>query len=139
MIILDTNVISELMKKQPDLKVLDWLGRQTSAQIYLTAITVAEIQRGLALLPAGRRRTALEKSFDRFLDLGFRERILSFSPSTAGIYAPIYCARVEAGLGVGELDLLIAAIAREQNASIATRNTGDFEQTGVPLINPWLD
>ena len=139
MVILDTNVVSELMKKQPDAKVLDWLEGQKTGQLYLTAITIAEIRRGLALLPEGQRRTALEQAFDRFLELGFNERVLSFTPATARVYAPIYRARIEAGLGVGELDLLIAAIARQQDAAIATRNTGDFEQTGVRLTNPWLD
>lgn len=139
MIIIDTNVVSELMKKRPNLGVLDWIGRQKLGRIYLTAITVAEIRRGLALLPKGERRTGLEQAFDHFLELGFKERILSFTPATARIYAPIYQARIEAGLGVGELDLLIAAIASEHDAAIATRNTGDFEQTGLRLFNPWLD
>jgi predicted nucleic acid-binding protein len=139
MVIIDTNVVSELMKKQPNTNVLDWLGRQKTGQLYLTAMTIAEIRRGLALLSAGQQRTKLEEAFDQFLKLGFKERILSFTPSTAQIYAPIYRARIKAGLGVGELDLLIAAIASERDATVATRNTKDFEQTGVPLINPWLD
>ena len=96
MVIIDTNVVSELMKKQPNTNVLDWLGRQKTGQLYLTAMTIAEIRRGLALLSAGQQRTKLEEAFDQFLKLGFKERILSFTPSTAQIYAPIYRARIKA-------------------------------------------
>ena len=127
------------MKKQPDARALHWLEGQKTSQLYLTAITVAEIRRGLALLPEGQRRNNLEQAFGQFLELGFKDRILPFSASTARIYAPIYQARMKAGLGISELDLLIAAIARQHDAALATRNTGDFEQTGLRLINPWLD
>jgi len=139
MILLDTNVISELMREKPDARVLAWISRQRSNRLYLTAVTVAEIRRGLALLPDGRRRSALESSFDRFLRKGFREKILPFSRSTAEIYAPIYKARQRSGLGLGELDLIIAAIATEHDGRLATRNISDFEETGVELVNPWED
>ncbi len=138
MIILDTNVVSELMRKRPDETVLDWLRKQSSAQLRLTALTVAEIRRGIGLLPNSRRKTGLEHAFETFLARGFEERILPFTENTARVYAPIYNARVRAGLGVGELDLLIAAIAREYDARLATRNTADFESCGLRLINPWL-
>lgn len=137
MIILDTNVVSELMRAEPDLRVLNWIRRQNKAQLYLTALTVAEICRGLALLPNGKRRLYLEQAFEDFLDKGFHQRILPFTVETSRVYAPIYRARVKAGFWVGELDLLIAAIAREQDAKLATRNTSDFEACGLRLVNPW--
>jgi len=111
MILLDTHVVSELMKKQPHTRVLHWLEGQKTAQLYLTAITVAEIRRGLALLPEGTRRTGLEQAFDQFLRFGSKERILAFSASTARIYAPVYQSRMKSGLGISELDLLIATTA----------------------------
>ena len=138
MILLDTNVVSELMRQDPDDQVLNWLRQQRTEQIYLTAVTVAEIRRGLALLPDGRRKGKLEEAFQQFLNRGFLDRILPFASETTLVYAPIYCARVQAGLGVGELDLLIAAIAKQYGASLATRNTTDFEACGLKLINPWL-
>lgn len=137
MIILDTNVVSELMKREPDTKVLQWLRRQNPARVFLASLTVAEIGRGLTLLPEGRRKARLEEAFRTFLERGFRERILPFSRTTASVYPPLYKARVTAGLGVGELDLLIAAIATEHSASLATRNRTDFEGCGIRLINPW--
>ena len=138
MIILDTNVVSELMRPKPDPQVLSWLRGQNAPQIHLTALTVAEIRRGLALLPEGRRRKSLEGAFATFLTEGFGERILPFTEKTTRFYAPLYKARVDAGLGVGEIDLIIAAMAREHQASLATRNTSDFEHCGLRLINPWL-
>lgn len=138
MILLDTNVVSELMRQHPDDQVLNWLRKQSADQLYLTALTVAEIRRGLALLPDGRRKSKLEGAFQQFLDQGFQDRILPFASETTLAYAPIYRARVQAGLGVGELDLLIAAIAKQYRASLATRNTTDFEACGLKLINPWL-
>jgi predicted nucleic acid-binding protein len=137
MIVLDTNVISELMRPEPEPQVLRWIGDQVADQLYLASITVAEVRRGLALLPAGGRRRKLENAFDRFLERGFSRRILSFSAATATVYAPVYARRVSAGLGIGELDLLLAAIAAEHRAVIATRNTSDFEATGIALVNPW--
>jgi predicted nucleic acid-binding protein len=139
MILLDTNVVSELMRPKPAPEVLRWITAQPLEQLYIASLTVAEIRRGLALLPTGARRKRLEESFDRFLQQGFDRRILSFSESTATVYAPIYAQRMQAGLGIGELDLLLAAIAAEHNAHIATRNISDFEQTGLKVINPWTD
>ncbi|TVP80955.1 MAG: type II toxin-antitoxin system VapC family toxin [Puniceicoccaceae bacterium] len=138
MILLDTNVVSELMRAQPNANLLHWLREQRADQLYLTALTVAEIRRGLALLPKGKRRIKLEVAFEEFLKQGFRDRILPFTAETSLVYAPIYHARIQSGLGVGELDLLIAAIAKEYQASLATRNTSDFKACGIKLINPWL-
>lgn len=138
MILLDTNVVSELMRAHPDANVLHWVGKQSADQLNLTALTVAEIRRGLALLPDGRRKNKLERAFQQFLNQGFQDCILPFTSATSLVYAPIYRARIQSGLGVGELDLLIAAIAKEYQASLATRNTTDFDACGIKLINPWL-
>lgn len=137
MILLDTNVVSEIMRPQPEPNVLAWLAAQDATRLCLAALTVAEIRRGLERLPSGTRREQLESGFNTFLTQGFSGRVFPFTESTAAIYAPIYAKRVDAGLGVGEIDLLIAAIAAENRASIATRNTSDFEATGLKLINPW--
>ncbi len=139
MILLDTNVVSELMRPEPEAKVLQWIAAQALEQLYIASITVAEIRRGLVLLSSGDRRQSLEGAFDRFLEQGFGRRVLPFSQSTAAVYAPIYAKRVQAGLAIGEQDLLLAAIAVEHGARIVTRNVSDFEQTGVKLINPWTD
>jgi predicted nucleic acid-binding protein len=138
MVILDTNVVSELMREAPHPVVLRWLRGQKTGHLHLTSLTVAEIRRGLELLPEGRRRKALEKAFATFLHKGFAGRILPFTEKTTPFYAPLYRARVRAGLGVGELDLLIAGISREHGARLATRNTADFHECGLDLINPWL-
>jgi predicted nucleic acid-binding protein len=126
------------MRAHPDTNVLYWVGEQSADQVYLTALTVAEIRRGLALLPSGRRKIKLEDAFQEFLNQGFQDRILPFTFATSLVYAPIYRARIQSGLGVGELDLLIAAIAKEYQATLVTRNTSDFEACGLKLINPWL-
>ena len=125
------------MRPCPEPRVLNWLAEQPIEQLYMAAITEAEIRRGLALLPEGTRRDNLEDAFTRFLEEGFSGRILSFSESTAAVYAPIYARRVKAGLRIDELGLLLAAIATEHRAAISTRNTSDFEESGVKLINPW--
>ena len=137
MIVLDTNIVSELMRREPNLRVLNWIRRQNTSRLYLTALSVAEIRRGLDLLPDGKRKLDLGNAFEEFLEKGFDRRTLPFTTETSRVYAPIYRARVKAGLGVGELDLLIAAIAKEHNADLATRNTTDFEACGLRLINPW--
>jgi len=139
MILLDTNVVSELMRRTPAPTVLEWIAAQPIEQLFLASLTIAEIRRGLALLPKGARRSSLESAFTQFLEQGFHQRILPFTRSTAEVYAPIYARRMKAGLGIGELDLLLAGIASEHNARIATRNVTDFEQTGASVVNPWTD
>jgi predicted nucleic acid-binding protein len=139
MILLDTNVVSEIMRPKPEPNVLSWIATQSIEQLYIASLTVAEIRRGLALLPEGARKQSLHSAFDRFVAQGFEDRILPFTQHTAEVYAPIYASRVKAGLGVGELDLLLAACAAENGTRIATRNVRDFEHTGVKLINPWTE
>lgn len=139
MIILDTNVVSELMRTKPDSNVISWLGKQKTSGLYITAITVAEIGRGLGRLPKGKRKSSLEAAFNKFTKEAFGERILSFDLQAAQLYGTLAAQREKAGMHVDAVDLLIAAIALNHQAQIASRNTGDFSGCGISLINPWLD
>lgn len=137
MIILDTNVLSALMRVVPEPTVVRWLDGQPSESIWLTSITVLETRFGLALLPKGRRRTALERAFERVLAEDLANRVLDFDPVAAGEAARLAADRQRAGR-VGDLrDTLIAGIAQARRATIATRNTTHFEGLDVPVINPW--
>ncbi|MDP8245938.1 MAG: type II toxin-antitoxin system VapC family toxin [Candidatus Hinthialibacter antarcticus] len=137
MIILDTNVISELMREKPHENVKAWVAAHKPTDLSLTTITVAEIQRGLARLPKGKRRSALERSFSAFINEAFRGRIYSFDEEAAFIYGSIAAKREKEGFNTDAVDLMIAAIVKAQNASIATRNTKDFDGCGIKVINPW--
>jgi predicted nucleic acid-binding protein len=137
MIILDTNIVSELMRETPDARVAHWLSRQKPLQFALTTITIAEIQRGLKRLPNGKRRSTLERNFAGFVERGFEGRVLPFDMASAMIYGEVCALRESAGLHADPLDLMIAAIAKRAQASLATRNIGDFEGCGIKLINPW--
>ncbi len=137
MIIVDTNIISEVMREAPHERVASWLARQKTLQLSVTTITIAEIQRGLKRLPLGKRRKQLESGFAEFIGRGFQGRILPFDEPAAGIYGDLCAQRESKGLHADPLDLMIAAIARNAGASLATRNVGDFEHCGLKLINPW--
>lgn len=137
MIVLDTNVISELLRPTPAPQVEAWLASQDGASVYFTAVGEAELRHGVAILPAGRRRTALGAAIDGMLDEDFRDRILPFDRDAASAYAVIAAARRAAGRPISQFDCQIAAIARAHGASVATRNTGDYEGCGVALVDPW--
>ncbi len=137
MIILDTNVIAELMREVPDSKVASWIQRIDTKNLALTVIAIAEILRGIERLPKGKRRHRLEQSFKEFIQKGFSGRIYPFDEEAAYLYGGIATGREKAGLYVDPVDLMIAAIAKNLQASIATRNTKDFEGCGITLINPW--
>ena len=137
MIVLDTNVVSEILKNDPAPAVLAWLGRQTPRDLYLTAITAAELRHGVARLPAGRRRSALQRDVDQLLHLEFGSRILSFDATAAECYADVMVSRQRAGRPIGHTDGTLAAICFATEARLATRNTKDFEGTGIRLLNPW--
>lgn len=137
MIILDTNVIAELMREEPDAHVAVWTQGMEIKHLALTAIAIAEILRGIERLPKGKRRQRLEQSFKEFIQKGFRGRILPFDEEAAYWYGGLATGREKAGLSVDPVDLMIAAIAKNLQASIATRNTKDFEGCGITLINPW--
>jgi toxin FitB len=138
-ILLDTNVVSELMRETPDSRVASWIAAQKAPQLCLTAIAIAEIQRGLARLPRGKRRQPLEENFAAFIQAAFRGRVFAFDETAAYAYGQIAEQRERAGLNADAVDLMIAAIAKVQNAAIATRNVRDFEGCGIRIINPWKD
>ncbi len=136
MIILDTNVVSEPGKPQPSERVLRWF-TQFSSELYVTAITQAEMHYGFLRLPAGKKRTALIEQARQIFTADFAGRVLPFDSSAAEEFAAIAAEREKAGLEVKIFDSQIAAIARTHGASVATRDTKDFLHTGVTLINPW--
>lgn len=137
MIILDTNVLSELMKAAPAGGVVAWVAAQPGAGLYTTSVTQAEILHGLMLLPKGRRRVALEAAATAMFAEDFRGRILGFGSDAAPAYARIASERRRAGRPISQLDAQIAAIAATAGATIATRNVADFEGCGVALVDPW--
>jgi toxin FitB len=137
-IILDTNVLSELMKPAPDASVGHWTGTQSAASLFITTITQAEILHGVRLLPQGRRKEAVAAAADAMFEEDFAGRILSFSSHAAYAYAEIAVARRLAGRPISQFDAQIAAIARSTGAGVATRNVADFEGCGINVIDPWL-
>lgn len=137
MIILDTNVVSEPLKPAPDAAVLRWLDRQGPGTLYLTTISQAELLAGVHALPAGRRRTELQKVLTQELASLFSGRILSFGERSAQAYADVVTAANAAGNPIDFADAAIGAIAIEHNYILATRNARDFKGTSVKLINPW--
>lgn len=137
MIILDTNVVSELMKAAPAERVLGWIAAQPASALYTTSITEAEILHGLALLPTGKRRNALESAAEAMLREDFAGRILPFGSDAAHAYARIAADRRRASRPISHFDAQIAAIARSAGAAIATRNVKDYDRCGVKILNPW--
>ena len=137
MIILDTNVVSELLRPAPSPAVEAWLAAQDGATVFFTAIGEAELRLGVAILPAGRRRTSLAEAIDAMLEEDFRGRILPFDTAAAQAYAAIAATRRAAGRPISQFDCQIAAIARNKQAVVATRNTVDYEDCGIEVIDPW--
>lgn len=137
MILLDTNVLSELMRPAPADVVVEWVAAQPSAALYTTSITKAEILHGILLLPAGKRRSAFEAAARSMFDAEFSGRVLPFGGDSASAYASIAAARRKSGRPISHFDAQIAAIARSNGASIATRNVADFEGCGIKIIDPW--
>jgi len=137
MIVLDTNVISELMRPRPDPTVVAWVAAQPRATLYTTGINQAEILHGVAALPAGRRRAALAAIADAIFAEDFAGRILSFNSRAAPYYAEIVTARRRTGNPIEGFDALIAAIARAAGGDVATRDVGGFHGCGLTVIDPW--
>ncbi|WP_419857352.1 type II toxin-antitoxin system VapC family toxin [Candidatus Palauibacter irciniicola] len=137
MFVIDTNVASELMRSEPAAAVAVWIAEHDAQDMYLTAVSEAELLYGVAILPAGKRRNALEAAMTRWLNLGFRERILPFDSAAAQAYAEIAAERRHVGRPIGEADCQIAAISRIRGAALVTRNVRDFEGTGLNVIDPW--
>ena len=137
MIVLDTNVLSELMKPAPAPAVVQWVAAQPPARLFTTTITQAEILYGLALMPRGKRRTALESAVTAMFEEDFAGRVLPFDGDAARVFPGIVSSRRAQGRPITQWDAQIAAIARSRGAALATRNTDDFEHCGVTLLNPW--
>jgi toxin FitB len=137
MVVLDTNVVSEALKPSPDEAVLRWLAEQNREVVFTTAITQAEILYGVELLPSGKRRSRLYAAVERLFVDEFPERVLPFDSHSALIYPKIVATRAELGRPISQFDALIAAVCQSRNAMIATRNTSDFEDCGLTIVNPW--
>lgn len=139
MILLDTNVISELLRPVPDQGVVAWIDAFPRDQFFTTAVSEAEIRYGIARLEDGRRRQALTTAIDGIFNEDFAGRILAFDSGAAVTYAAIVNARYRIGRPISQFDAQISAIARAHGATIATRNVKDFESVGVEVINPWAN
>lgn len=137
MIILDTNVLSALMRQETDAAVVTWLDAQPPESIWTTAITVFEIRFGLEILAEGRKRTALEEAFASALSEDFDGRVIAFDQVAADAAAVIAARQRKAGRPVEIRDVQIAGITAARKATLATRNTRHFEGTGIALIDPW--
>lgn len=137
MIVLDTNVISELMRAAPDPLVVAWVAAQPRSELYTTRINHAEILAGIAGMPAGRRRTNLSDLAEAIFEIDFAGRILPFGRAATARYAEIVVPRRAAGRATDGNDALIAAIALGASAVVATRDIGGFDACGLELINPW--
>lgn len=137
MIILDTNVISELMRVELQDNVLAWLNNQPRKQVFVTSISIYEVRYGIETLSAGKRRDFLDRAFDQFLREGIETRILSFDGRAAEKAANLAARRRAEGRAAGERDTFIAAITICHGATLATRNTRDFDDLPLTLVNPW--
>lgn len=136
MIVLDTNVVSELMRARPAPAVLAWLQQSSSAGLYTTAVTVAEIRYGIARLPEGQRRESLHQAANEIF-AAFPRQVLPFDLAAAGAYADVVAGRERLGQPIDGFDAQIAAICRAQAATLATRSTKDFADTGIDVLDPW--
>ena len=137
--LLDTNVLSELMREHPAAAVLDWFTQNKHAVMHTSTITQAEILTGIALLPTGKRRTALAVAAEQMFEQDFAGRCLEFNAAAAKNYALVVAARSRQGQPISTEDAQIAAIALATELTVATRNTKDFENIeGLTLANPWL-
>ena len=138
MIVLDTNVLSEMLRPEPSPRVESWMAAQSPAMLFTTAVTQAEILYGLELLVDGRKRGRLSTAIGSIFDEDFVDRILPFDTDAAVAYAAIAAARRNAGRPISQFDAQIAAIARSRGAALATRNTRDFEGCGIDIVDPWM-
>jgi hypothetical protein len=136
-IILDTNVLSALMRQAPDLPVVHWLDDQQADSVWITSVTLFEARFGLAVLPKGKRRQALEAAFARLLSEDLENRVLAFDTAAATESASLAAERQKAGRPVDFRDTQIAGIALSRRATLATRNTRHFQDLRVPVVDPW--
>ena len=139
MFVLDTNVVSELMRKRPNPKVLEWMDNQLTDNLLVTSVAEAEIRTGIAILPEGERQRGLAAAADRLFGVFFAERILPFDSDAAQAYAMLAAERRASGRPISQSDCQIAAIAHSRAAPVVTRDVNDFEGCGLNVINPWAD
>ncbi len=137
MIVLDTNVVSELTRLAASATVLEWVARQPQSELFLTAVSEAELRYGVEILPAGRRRNAILTEVEAVIGEDFAGRILPFDSAAASEYALIVSARRAAGAPISQSDAQIAAIARSCGGAVATRDVEGFRGCGIEVINPW--
>ena len=137
MIVLDTNVISELMVPRPSIQVLRWMDLQPVSSIWITAVNIYEIRAGLQCMPVGKRRSALSAAFERWLDEVVQKRILSFDEAAAEKGAELVAERKKRGQPGDTRDTMIAGIVLANHATLATRNVKHFEDIAKSVVNPW--
>jgi predicted nucleic acid-binding protein len=137
MILLDTNVVSEALRPAPEVRVIDWLDAQPMETLFLSVVTVAELRAGVALLPAGKRRSGLQENLERRLLPLFAGRILSFDLACSQAYAVLLAKARVSGFAIATADGFIAAVAATHGFALATRDTRPFAAAGVAVINPW--
>jgi len=138
MILLDTNVVSEPLRHVPDSRVVEWMDAQPLETLFLSAITVAELRAGVALLPTGKRRASLQESLEKKVLPLFTSRVLPFDLACTTAYAELMAKARAAGLAIATADGCIAAIANANGLAVATRDFGPFEAAGAVVIRPWL-
>ena len=137
MVVIDTNIVSELMSAEPSVEVLAWMDGRPPRELFVTAVTEAEVRTGIALLPEGRRRRSLAEACERAFGSLFAGRVLPFDSDAARAYAEIAAVRRGIGRPIGQADGQIAAIARARGMAVATRNVRDFEDMGINVFNSW--
>ena len=137
MFVLDTNVISELIRPVPEASVTSWVAAQATSSLYLTAVNEAELRFGVAIMPDGARRDAVGAAIEALLREDFAGRILPFDSEAAVAYATLAASRRAAGRPVAQADAQIAAIAAANAMAVVTRNTADFVDSGVEVVSPW--
>jgi len=136
MIILDTKVLSALMRQVPDQNVVTWLDQQPRTSVWTTSVTVFEVRFGLQILAVGKRRTLLTEAFEELL-ARMGQRVLTFDVAAAREASDLMAARNKKGRPGDLRDTMIAGIALAQHATLATRNIAHFQDTSIPLVNPW--
>jgi len=137
MFVLDTNVVSEIMQERPDPSVLHWLDNRLERDLFVTAVTQAEVLTGIAIMPAGQRREGLAAVAHRAFNGMFADRVLPFDRAAAHAFARITAARRQAGRPISQADCQIAAIAIARGGTVVTRNVRDFEGIEIGVVNPW--
>lgn len=139
MIVLDTNVLSELIRPTPLPRVVRWVDEQEGAELVITSITAAELRAGVGLLPRGRRKDTITTEVERLISDVFGGYVLPFDADSSSHYADIVARVRRRGRAMSSLDIQIAAICRQQGATLATRNITDFEAVTLPIVDPWSE